>query len=262
MTSRSDSSSYVYCLRDPNQIALTFDDGPNSDGSYTEQLLKILKDYGDTKATFFLIGEYVESQKEIVRKIYGSGHAIGNHSYSHPDLESYSCEKNIEIELEKCRDAINQALKDIGSCGPLFRAPYGRMGGNVLSVACAMGLKVISWSVDPKDYEPDPKDPQKPMSAAEIVRRVSASIDVKARGQIVLLHDGCTRIETTHEDTRGWRPDRSETIKATEMLLKMYLGKRQFVSLRPGVEMLEGTIPKYSGKLRQRVKALLARVLL
>jgi len=206
-------------------------------------VLKVLKDHDDTKATFFLIGEYVESRNEMVRKICAAGHAIGNHSYSHPNLESYPDKQQVEIELEKCRDAINRVLKGIGGSGPLFRAPYGRMGGNVLSVARTMGLKAIFWSADSKDYERDSRNRNQPMNAGDIVERVSAAIDLNARGEIVLLHDGCTRIEAISQDTKGWRPNRGETVNATEALLKMYVGKRHFVPLGPEVEMIERIAP-------------------
>jgi peptidoglycan/xylan/chitin deacetylase (PgdA/CDA1 family) len=243
MTSQSEPGRYVCCLRDPNQIALTFDDGPNSDQSYTEQVLKILKDHDDTKATFFLIGEYVESRTEIVRKICAAGHAIGNHSYSHPNLESYTDPKQIQDQLEKCRNAIDRALHGIGRSGSLFRAPYGRMGGSVLEIAYRMGFKTIFWSADSKDYERDSGDRNKPMSAGDIVKTVSAAIDLKVRGEIVLLHDGCTAEEAVREETRKWRPNRDETVKATETLLRMYVGKRRFVALDSEVDIVERTLP-------------------
>jgi peptidoglycan/xylan/chitin deacetylase (PgdA/CDA1 family) len=236
MISPSELRSCVFCLRDSHQIALTFDDGPNQ--PYTNEVLELLEKYG-AKATFFVIGEWVESQAEVVRNICVGGHAIGNHSYSHDNLENPKMDRTaVQSQLEKCQRAIDEALKGIGASRSLFRAPYGRMGGNVLSVARTMGLQTVYWSLDPHDYDADPRDNQKPMGADTIVRQVSAQIDLKERGEIILLHDGCTRDEAA-DKTKKWRADRSNTVKATKRLLKMYLGRRQFVALGPEVEMVE-----------------------
>src|SRR5271156_5213868 len=69
--------------RNPNEIALTFDDGPND--PYTQQLLDIL-DQHQVNATFFMIGRFVRQRPDIVRQVHAAGHLIGNHTMTHPWL--------------------------------------------------------------------------------------------------------------------------------------------------------------------------------
>src|ERR1700744_6091575 len=69
--------------RDPNEFALTYDDGPNN--QYTEQLLEILARH-EVHATFFMIGRFVQQRGELVRRIRAAGHLVGNHTMTHPLL--------------------------------------------------------------------------------------------------------------------------------------------------------------------------------
>jgi peptidoglycan/xylan/chitin deacetylase (PgdA/CDA1 family) len=112
----------IYTLSDPQKIALTFDDGPSE---YTEPLLEVLRAHDGTKATFFLLGQNVELQTAIVRKIHAAGHAIGNHSYSHKNL---CCLDAAEVtqELVNCDDAVKLALGTASLSISIFRAPYGK----------------------------------------------------------------------------------------------------------------------------------------
>src|SRR5215831_7729661 len=68
---------------DPAQMALTFDDGPND--PHTMRLLEVLARH-NARATFFLIGKYVQQRPDIVRAIAAAGHEIGNHTFTHPNL--------------------------------------------------------------------------------------------------------------------------------------------------------------------------------
>jgi peptidoglycan-N-acetylglucosamine deacetylase len=221
----------VCTLCNPPQIALTFDDGPSD---YTEQLLELLRSHHDTKATFFLVGQNVDSRSEIVRKIHAAGHAIGNHSYSHPDLGSLANEAEVKNELVKCEEAIKAALGGTAAPIRIFRAPRGDARGHVLSVADSLGLRTINWSAEAGDWREDPDSPGRPKSARGIVDELSGQIDSRKQGEIILLHDGHPPRETCWG---GSRINRSEAIKATDELLKMYLGKRGFVTLSTEVQM-------------------------
>src|SRR6059058_4982737 len=99
---------------DSRQLALTFDDGPND--PHTLHLLDVLAKHG-AKATFFLIGKYVRQRPEIARAIKQAGHAIGNHTYSHPNL-IFVAASRLRQELEDCRKALEDA---VGEPQPLFR---------------------------------------------------------------------------------------------------------------------------------------------
>jgi chitooligosaccharide deacetylase len=223
----------IYTLSDPQKIALTFDDGPSE---YTEPLLEVLGAHDETKATFFLLGQNVELQGPIVRKIHAAGHAIGNHSYSHKNLQLCPDAAEVTKELVKCDDAIKLALgRTVMSIG-IFRAPGGDEGGHVLSVARSLGLRTINWSAQAGDWKGDSHTQDRPKSAESIFNELSALIDSRQQGEIVLLHDGYPPYETSMGQSRT---DRSEVVKATERLLCKYSGKRQFVRLGPDVQMVE-----------------------
>jgi len=196
------------CGSDSNQIALTFDDGPND--PHTLHLLDALAKAG-ARATFFLIGKYVRMRPSIVREIQGAGHAIGNHTDTHPNLIFVS-ESRLRRELEDCRKALEEA---IGTPAPLFRTPFGGRRPNVLRTVRKMGLEPVMWSVTGYDWSAK--------SAKQIAAAITRQIDSRTRKQseIVLLHDG------SHLGF-GW--DRSYTVSATRTLLEKYSAKK-FVTI-------------------------------
>ena len=132
---------------DPQQLALTYDDGPND--SSTLPLLEVLAKYG-VKATFFLIGRHVRSRPAIARKIAEAGHAIGNHTYSHPNL-IFASLKKLRRELEICERVLTET---IGEHARLFRPPFGAKRPAILRTVHSMGFKPIKWSVTCYDWKP------------------------------------------------------------------------------------------------------------
>src|SRR5437868_5398330 len=92
--------------KDPSQLALTFDDGPND--PHTLRLLEVLAKY-DIRATFFLIGKFVEERPDIVREIARAGHVIGNHTYSHRNL-IFASPDQVRDEIHDCERALNHAI--------------------------------------------------------------------------------------------------------------------------------------------------------
>jgi peptidoglycan/xylan/chitin deacetylase (PgdA/CDA1 family) len=197
--------------RDPGQVALTFDDGPND--PYTQRLLDLLARH-HALATFFLIGKYVRQRPEIARAIQAAGHAIGNHTYNHPNLIFVSAGR-LRQEIEDCGKALEDA---IGAPARLFRPPFGGRRPNVLRTARSLGLETVMWSVTGYDWSAK--------TAGEIVDKVTRQIDSRRRRQseVVLLHDG------SH---LGFGADRSRTVDATQVLLERYsaLGNK-FVSVQ------------------------------
>jgi peptidoglycan/xylan/chitin deacetylase (PgdA/CDA1 family) len=197
--------------RDPMQMALTFDDGPND--PHTLRLLDVLAKHQAT-ATFFLIGKFVRQRPEIVRAIHAAGHAIGNHTYNHPNLIFVSAAR-LRRELEDCRKALEDAL---GTPAPLFRPPFGGRRPNVLRTARSLGLEPVMWSVTAYDWNAK--------SVEAIVRKVVARVNSRRRKQsdIILLHDG------SH---LGFGADRSHTVDATRILLEIYSAQgKKFVSVQ------------------------------
>ena len=194
---------------DPAQIALTFDDGPND--PCTLRLLDLLNRH-EAKASFFLIGRYVRQRPEIARAIEAAGHAIGNHTYNHPNL-IFVPERRLRQEMEDCNEALQDAL---GKPTPWFRPPFGGRRPVVLRTARLLGMQPVMWSVTSFDWNAG--------SSESIVHKVTRQVEAHAhkQGEIVLLHDG---------GHLAFGTDRQFTVEATEQLLNKYASSKKFVSL-------------------------------
>jgi peptidoglycan/xylan/chitin deacetylase (PgdA/CDA1 family) len=193
---------------DPGQIALTYDDGPND--PHTLRLLDVLAEH-QAKATFFLIGQYVKKRPDIARAIQAAGHAIGNHTFTHPNLVLCSSAK-LNQELSECGKALEDA---IGTPVRLFRPPFGGRRPDVLGTVRAKGMEPVMWSVTAFDWSA--------RSSEFIVDKVTKEVDRRRgkRSEIVLLHDG---------GHLGFGADRGFTVEATKALLNKYADKK-FVAI-------------------------------
>ncbi|HLJ29918.1 MAG TPA: polysaccharide deacetylase family protein [Candidatus Angelobacter sp.] len=196
--------------RDPREMALTFDDGPND--PHTFHLLDLLAKHG-AKATFFLIGKYVRQRPEIVRAIQEAGHAIGNHTYNHPNL-IFASPARVRRELEDCRDAVEDA---VGKHQPLFRPPFGGRLPHVLRACRSLGLTPVMWSVTAYDW--NAKSPE--AIVGHVLQQMTARKTPK--GEIILLHDG---------GHLAFGADRAHTVEATRRLLEKYSAEgKKFVAI-------------------------------
>ena len=140
-------ATYTQVRVDQPYIAMTFDDGPSS--ANTPRLLEILKQR-NIKATFFLIGQNVASNPDIVRRILADGHEVGNHSWTHPQLSKLSDDR-VTTEINKTQDAIKEAS---GFTPTLLRPPYGAITARQREwIESQFGLSIILWSVDPFDWK-------------------------------------------------------------------------------------------------------------
>jgi poly-beta-1,6 N-acetyl-D-glucosamine synthase len=176
-----------YGAQNPKKIALTFDDGPNPD--FTPKILDILKKE-KVHATFFVTGVNIENNIPIIKRIYNDGNEIGNHTFTHPNLEITS--KNREImELRSTRLLIESIT---GHSTLLFRPPYNTDAEpkslfQIKSLAIAHDEDFISVTsfIDPNDWEED-------VAADTIVARAIQQIHL---GNVILLHDaGGERTQT------------------------------------------------------------------
>jgi peptidoglycan/xylan/chitin deacetylase (PgdA/CDA1 family) len=198
--------------RGTKQIALTYDDGPND--PHTLRLLDVLARH-NVKATFFLIGRYVQQRPNIVRALVNAGHVIGNHTFMHP-LLTFKSAAEVRKELAECRAAIQDA---IGTHSNLFRPPFGGRRPAVLKVARELGLEPVMWNVTGYDWNAPP--------SSVIERRVSRQM---RGGDVILLHDG------GHKEMGA---DRSQTVLATDHLISRYQAEGyEFVTIQ---HMLEGS---------------------
>lgn len=159
-------------FRSRDKIALTFDDGPRP--GCTERLLSLLA-ANSIPATFFLRGERAAEHPELVKLIHNSGHAIGNHSFSHPSLLALPASR-VRQEIFKTSEIIENILPERVI---LFRPPYGRWSPYLIYLLKKSGMKMILWNCGSKDYRNT--DPE------EYFRKISKKL---FPGAIITLHDG------------------------------------------------------------------------
>lgn len=129
---------------------LTFDDGPTT--SVTPKILDILK-AENVKASFFVIGKYVDRHPEIVRREYEEGHYIANHGYDHDNSILYKSNESFKNEVEKTDIAIGKAIGVEDYCSHIFRFPNGFMSPanksrkkEVLKVLEEMQYTYVDWN--------------------------------------------------------------------------------------------------------------------
>jgi peptidoglycan-N-acetylglucosamine deacetylase len=152
-------------------LYLTFDDGPSP--AHTPGVLDLLARYG-ARATFFLRGEAMEVHAGIVSDIVARGHALGNHSYSHPSFAKISLRRQVD-EIERT----NRLLQRFdGHERHVFRPPYGKMSSATIALCTLRGQRVALWTHDSMDFVLD---------ASAVVDRF-ATLRLQA-GDILLFHD-------------------------------------------------------------------------
>jgi peptidoglycan-N-acetylglucosamine deacetylase len=189
----------------PRQLAFTYDDGPND--PHTLRLLEVLAKH-EVRATFFLVGRYVQQRPQIVRNLVQAGHVIANHTFTHPNLILCS-ELQTRIQLAECSRAIEDAA---GQSPKLFRPPFGGRRPSTLRIARELGLEPVMWSVTGWDWEAKP--------ASYVEGKVTGQVK---GGDVILLHDG---------GHREMGADRSQTVIATDTLIARYKGEGyQFVTV-------------------------------
>lgn len=158
--------------RESNQVALTFDDGP--DIRFTPQVLDVLGQY-QVKGTFFLMGARAREHSDIVTRINNEGHAIGNHAYWHPNLVEEPLDR-AHWEITTAEDTIAEI---VGYRPKIFRPPYGSLNREIVELAADLDYSVILWNVDSLDWT---------QPGAE---RISDVVLANAGpGSIILMHDG------------------------------------------------------------------------
>ncbi len=127
------------------------------------------------KASFFLVGQWIENHQELTKRIARDGHEIFNHSYDHRDYTTLSADE-IKADLQKMDDVLYQTVGT--RTRPYYRAPSGARNDAVNKAAAEAGFQHIYWDVDPQDWRLD-------ISSTTIKERV---LDRAHNGAIVLLH--------------------------------------------------------------------------
>lgn len=127
------------------------------------------------KATFFMVGDWVDKYPEAVQKIAKAGCEIGNHSNTHPHVTNLSYEKNVE-QIKRCSDKIE---KITGKPTTLYRGPYGEYNDTVIKAAKSLNHQSIQWNIDTLDY--------KGLTGKEMMERINEKL---TKGSIILMHNG------------------------------------------------------------------------
>ena len=157
-------------------IYLTFDCG--YENGNTELILDALKKH-DVKATFFVVGHFLETAPEMAKRMVEDGHAVGNHTYHHLDMPTISDEETFRKELD---DVANLFQEITGAeLSTYYRPPQGKCNADNLKMAYELGYKTVFWSLAYVDWDQD-KQPSHEEAFDKLTTRVHP-------GAVVLLHN-------------------------------------------------------------------------
>ena len=173
-------------------LYLTFDAG--YENGHTEKILDVLQAH-NAPATFFLVGNYIEKNADLVRRMVAEGHTVGNHTMHHPDMSKIRDEAAFRKELE----GLEKLYKEItGEDLPkYYRPPQGNYSEENLKMAQKMGYKTVFWSLAYVDWNND-KQPTAAYAFAKLLPRTH-------KGAVVLLHStSATNAEILDELLTKW----------------------------------------------------------
>lgn len=156
-------------------IYLTFDCG--YENGNTEPILDALKKH-NAKATFFVVGHFLESAPEIAKRMVADGHAVGNHTYHHPDMSSISDLASFQKEVEDVETLFKETTGQ--DMAKFYRPPQGKYSTDNLKMAKELGYSTFFWSLAYVDWNVDDQ-PTKDEAFDKLLTRIHP-------GAIVLLH--------------------------------------------------------------------------
>ncbi len=184
----------TYYVGDTTQkrLYLTFDAG--YENGYTPAILDALKKH-KAPATFFVVGHYLETAPELVKRMVAEGHMVGNHTYHHPDMSAIADERAFREELEQ----VEAKYKEVtGETMPrLYRPPQGKYSEQNLRMAKEVGYTTYFWSLAYVDWYVD-RQPTHQQAFDKLLGRVH-------NGAVVLLHStSSTNAEILDELLTKW----------------------------------------------------------
>lgn len=160
---------------DEKVIYLTFDAG--YENGNTETILDALKKHG-APATFFLVGNYLETSPDLVKRMVSEGHIVGNHTYHHPDMSKIATQETFSQELTDLETLYEQVTGQ--TMKKYYRPPQGKYSESNLKMAQEMGYKTFFWSLAYVDWYED-NQPTKEEAFGKLLKRIHP-------GAVVLLH--------------------------------------------------------------------------
>ena len=155
-----------------NKVALTINCAWNADD--IDLILETLSK-SEVKATFFMVGEWVNKFPDAVAKINESGNEIANHSESHVHVNNLSYEENIE-QIVECSDIVQRIT---GKPTTLYRGPYGEYNDTVVKASSDSNHIMVQWSIDTLDYNG--------LTGEQMWQRIEPKLE---KGSIILMHNG------------------------------------------------------------------------
>ena len=168
-------NAYYIGATDKKIIYLTFDAG--FENGFTPTILDTLKKH-NVKATFFVVGHYLQTSPDLVKRMISEGHTVGNHTYTHPDMSKISSMDSFKKEMVSVEDLYQQVTGK--SMQKFYRPPQGKYSVSNLKQANELGYKTIFWSLAYVDWYQD-KQPTKEQAFEKLLPRIHP-------GAIVLLH--------------------------------------------------------------------------
>lgn len=168
-------NAYFIADTTQNTIYLTFDCG--YENGNTEPILDALKKH-DVKATFFVVGNFLETSPEIVKRMIAEGHTVGNHTYHHLDMSSISSMDAFKKETQDVENLFEQITGT--TITKFYRPPQGKYNIENLKMAQELGYHTFFWSLAYVDWYQD-KQPTKDEAFGKLLKRIHP-------GAIVLLH--------------------------------------------------------------------------
>lgn len=165
-----------YCEEtDKKVIYLTFDAG--YENGYTEQILDVLKEE-KVPAAFFLVGNYIKDNPDLIKRMEKEGHIVGNHTMSHPDMSAIADEEAFKKELSGVEELYKETTgKDMPK---YYRPPQGKFSFSNLEQAEKLGYTTVFWSLAYVDWYVD-KQPTREEALSKLIPRTH-------NGAVILLH--------------------------------------------------------------------------
>ena len=186
-------NAYYHVPTDEKVIYLTFDAG--YDNGNTAPILDALKKH-NVKSTFFLVGNFIEKNPDLVKRMVSEGHIVGNHTKTHPDMSKISSAEDFSKEIA----ALENDYKEVTGKEMLkvYRPPQGKFSEENLKLANSMGYKTFFWSLAYVDWYEN-KQPTKEEAFSKLLTRIHP-------GAIVLLHSTSkTNAEIMDELLTKWK---------------------------------------------------------
>lgn len=192
----------IYYVDTPEKkIAISFDASWGAE--HTPKILSILREH-NIKTTFFLTGLWIDKYPDLVKKIADEGHELGNHTATHPHLNSLD-KAAIKNELRQ----VHTILKELTGQEPkLFRPPFGEYSNKVIEAATELNYLTIQWSIDSLDW--------KDLTQEQIFTRVTSQLHP---GAIVLFHNNGTHTAAALPDIIKYVHDAGyEIVKISDLI--------------------------------------------